>query len=86
MCFGYSDLTLLSLLAAPAAMLTVSRRDLVDRLTGIDAKLDCRDFPQSALMLNGSTAQIAAIPTQTAARNGSLRFGQCPARDIKTHH
>ncbi len=41
MCLGYSDLTLPSLLAAPAAMLTVSGRDDVDRPTHeICAELD----------------------------------------------
>ncbi len=45
-CIGYRDLTLLSLLTAPAAMLTVSVRDYVDRPTHeFGAELDGRGFP-----------------------------------------
>jgi hypothetical protein len=56
-CFGYRDLARLSLAAmltvsGSAAMLTVSGRDYVHRLThDIGAELDCRDSPGSALML-----------------------------------
>jgi hypothetical protein len=45
-CIGYRDLTLPSLLTAPAAMLTVSGRDYVDRPTHeFGAELDCKGFP-----------------------------------------
>ncbi len=46
-CIGYRDLTLPSLLTAPAAMLTVSGRDYVERPTHeFGAKLDyCTGFP-----------------------------------------
>ncbi len=60
MCIGYRDLTLLSLLTAPAAMLTVSGRDYVNRPTHeIGAELDCRAFMVASA---GGTDRDLAAP------------------------
>ena len=64
---GYTNLTLLSLLSVPAAVPTASERAVVGRLTHeISAELDCRDFPESSLILRCSTAQNSYRLIQTA--------------------
>jgi hypothetical protein len=90
-CIGYRDLTLQSLLTAPAATLTVSGRDYVDRPTHkvdrptheIGAELDCRGIP------------CVCFYTPVATTNGtlSLRLSRIsdadetattiPARDLQ---